>query len=820
MRGPRALLALSVPGVPSLAVLVLALSVLTGWIVLSPGNTQALAASPPATPVVASAEALVSASHGIERLTVFRVDVSRYPQVDFVVTVPGAPGDLTAGSLSVTIGGRPVVASVRQLSPDDVELAVAPVTGLPPTGFAAEQAAAARFLAGLPAGVRTVAVDPATPWVLPGTLSGDPAPAVAAIATLHRGAAGSAAGTLETALSAFTAGPRVRRTIILAVAADPRLAAATAARLRAWLAASGTSLYVLDATPGGAGGYDALAAGSGGLAVPVPGPGGWGTAFAQVGASLSEQYYVRFTDHAPLPGQVRITARVGRGELIGLVSLPTANPVAPPLSAPAPPPRTGTVPAEPAWDLSLGLLATALIATGVCYGMAMLAVSRREPRCPRKRRGGRMRGSLGVWHRAPVVTAATGAPEAGAGTTQAIATPAGALFFVFLMPCLNEEAVIANSLKRLLAMPGGDFIVLVIDDGSDDGTADVVAGMAEEAGGRVRLLRRRPPQAQQGKGEALNAGFRYLLDAEHLDGRDPDRVIVVVVDADGRMDPDSVQAVAPIFADPEVGAVQIGVRINNRVTSTLARMQDMEFVIYTEVFQRGRRHLGSVGLGGNGQFMRLSAMLSLGSSPWSRSLTDDLDLGIRMIAAGWRNEYCSAVAVHQQGVVELRRLIRQRSRWFQGHLQSWRLIPLVLRKAPRRARADLIYHLTSPAVLLIASLLSASFLVSDCQRDTRGGQGPEPRRLVDRLDVRADVRPCARLQLRLLGTGATRGRGRGTYRRARAPVRLLRADVVRGGLVGGWPYAARPDRLGQDRPGVRVAAGGQHDRGRQHGPGR
>ncbi len=44
----------------------------------------------------------------------------------------------------------------------------------------------------------------------------------------------------------------------------------------------------------------------------------------------------------------------------------------------------------------------------------------------------------------------------------------------------------------------------------------------------------------------------------------------------------------------------------------LARMQDMEFVIYTEVFQRGRRHLGSVGLGGNGQFMRLSAMLSLG----------------------------------------------------------------------------------------------------------------------------------------------------------------------------------------------------------------
>ena len=728
MSGPRALLAVLVLVVSVLVVSVLVVSVPVAWTVLSPGNAQARAASLPATPVVAAADARASAGQGIERLTVFRVDVSRYPQVDFVVTLPGAPRGLTGHRFSVTIGGRPVVASVRQLSPDDVELAVAPATGLPATGFAAEGAAAARFLAGLPAGERSVAVDPATPGALPGALSADPAPAVAAIAALHRGAAGSAAGTLETALAAFTAGPRVRRTIILAVAADSRLAAAPAARLRAWLAASGTSLYVLDATPGGAAGYDALAAGSGGFAVPVLGRGGWGAAFAQVSASLGEQYYVRFTDHAPLPGPVRITARVGRGELTGRASLPAANPVAPALSvpAPAPPPGTGAIPAEHAWDLSLGLLATALIATGVCYGMAMLAVSRREPRWPRRRRGGRRRGSLGGRRRRSAGPAAVRSSDAGAETPQTAAAAADVLFFVFLMPCLNEEAVIANSLQRLLAMPGGDFIVLVIDDGSDDSTADVVTAMTEEAGGRVRLLRRQPPQARQGKGEALNAAIRYLLDAGQLDGRDPDRVIVVVVDADGRMDPDSVRAVTPIFADPEVGAVQIGVRINNRVTSTLARMQDMEFVIYTEVFQRGRRHLGSVGLGGNGQFMRLSAMLSLGRSPWTRSLTDDLDLGIRMIAAGWRNEYCSTVAVHQQGVVELRRLIRQRSRWFQGHLQSWRLIPLVLRKAPRRARTDLLYHLTSPAVLLIASLLSASFLTSVANAVLEATRGQNP----------------------------------------------------------------------------------------------
>jgi hypothetical protein len=67
--------------------------------------------------------------------------------------------------------------------------------------------------------------------------------------------------------------------------------------------------------------------------------------------------------------------------------------------------------------------------------------------------------------------------------------------------------------------------------------------------------------------------------------------------------------------------------------------------------------------------------------------------------------------VHQQGVVEIKRLIRQRARWFQGNLQSWRLIPLVLRSMPGLGGADLLFLLSSPALVLIASLLTVSFAV-------------------------------------------------------------------------------------------------------------
>ena len=283
------------------------------------------------------------------------------------------------------------------------------------------------------------------------------------------------------------------------------------------------------------------------------------------------------------------------------------------------------------------------------------------------------------------------------------------LFFVFVLPCLNEELVIGRSLARLLALPGGDFAVLVVDDGSEDATSEIVRGVDDE---RVWLLRRDLPDARQGKGEALNAAFAYLRSSGILDGRQARDVVLAVVDADGRLASHSLTEVAPYFRDPRVGAVQIGVRMYNAGTSLLTRMQDLEFVTFTEVFQRARERLGSVGLGGNGQFARLSALESLGDAPWSDCLTEDLDLGIRLLTAGWVNRFCPTTHVEQQAVTSLRRLIRQRARWFQGHLQCWKRIPGLLRSSlPPGTTADLVQHLLSPALVLATSLLLLSLFV-------------------------------------------------------------------------------------------------------------
>ncbi|MEV4439911.1 glycosyltransferase family 2 protein [Streptomyces sp. NPDC049577] len=249
------------------------------------------------------------------------------------------------------------------------------------------------------------------------------------------------------------------------------------------------------------------------------------------------------------------------------------------------------------------------------------------------------------------------------------ALPAGWSVFV-LVPCLNEERVIANTLRCLLdGQPG--VRVVVVDDGSDDGTARIVHAVG---GDRVALVRRTPPAARQGKGAALNAGLRTVRERAGKERLDAGRVLVCVLDADGRMTPGAASRVTERFADPAVGGAQLTVRIRGRHRWAL-RLQDLEFWALSALTQYGRTATGTVSMGGNGQFSRLSALDSVGPRPWSDSLTEDLDLGISLAARGWTVTSTTTAFVSQQGLTSPRRLLRQRTRWYHGHMSAIGRLP-------------------------------------------------------------------------------------------------------------------------------------------------
>jgi 1,2-diacylglycerol 3-beta-glucosyltransferase len=243
--------------------------------------------------------------------------------------------------------------------------------------------------------------------------------------------------------------------------------------------------------------------------------------------------------------------------------------------------------------------------------------------------------------------------------------------WVFLVPAMNEEVVIADSVRRLIELPVARKRILVIDDGSEDRTPEIIARIEHPD---LFILRRDKPDAQRGKAAGLNYAYRALRD-----WGERDRTIITIVDADGRLDADAPRYASSHFVDPKVGGVQSLVRMYNR-GNLLVWLQDVEFAVYGHLFQAGRNDWGTAGMGGNGQFNRLSAldMITNEEGPWRDKLTEDQDLGLRLIAEGWEGRQDLRAFVSQQGLSKLWPLIRQRTRWSQGNLQAMALWPQVL----------------------------------------------------------------------------------------------------------------------------------------------
>ena len=297
----------------------------------------------------------------------------------------------------------------------------------------------------------------------------------------------------------------------------------------------------------------------------------------------------------------------------------------------------------------------------------------------------------------------------------AASNESGEVLIVLVVPAHNEELVIAHTLESLVRLDYASFLVIVMNDGSTDRTSEIARSF--ERTGRVVVVDRDPKIAGRGKGRVLNHAHAHLNEMVGrrdplLRGRSADRIVVGIIDADGQLEPDALAHVAPFFADQHVGAVQTAVRIANANDGVIPRLQDIEFIGFTMFAQAARDRLGSVALGGNGQFNRLSALSMLGREPWSDCLTEDLDIGLRLAELGWGIRFCRTTFIAQQGVPSVRALIRQRTRWTQGNYQCLAHIPQLLRagRAPLRARLDLCIHLLMVGLVLVFLATTAIFV--------------------------------------------------------------------------------------------------------------
>lgn len=282
------------------------------------------------------------------------------------------------------------------------------------------------------------------------------------------------------------------------------------------------------------------------------------------------------------------------------------------------------------------------------------------------------------------------------------------LGFILLVPALNEAKVIGATCEQMKKLHARLHVV-VIDDGSDDGTGDVVRPYT---GDRIHLFERRFPEARQGKGMALNMAYAWArteLNGWFPDLRD-DQIVVGVTDADVYLHQNVLYEVAAAFqSGSDVGAVQAPVSIKGANENLWLLMQDIEFQAFFHFIQKARNWISSVAMGGNGQFTRFRAMQTLGDRPWSRALTEDIDLGMALTGQGQRICFTGKTPVVQHGLTSFKGLLKQRSRWVQGHYQVWKRLGTLWRSESR-----LITKLDSTLYLMmivIPLILAADYAV-------------------------------------------------------------------------------------------------------------
>ncbi|UCH01634.1 MAG: glycosyltransferase family 2 protein, partial [Candidatus Bathyarchaeota archaeon] len=125
-------------------------------------------------------------------------------------------------------------------------------------------------------------------------------------------------------------------------------------------------------------------------------------------------------------------------------------------------------------------------------------------------------------------------------------------YFSIIIPAHNEESVISETLRHVYEVkyPSELFEVIVVNDGSTDNTERVVRNFQKEHP-NLKLINVSPMKGGNGKGTALNVGFRdFLLTWRGLEIEPRHRWIIGVFDADGYPQADMLRKVSFEFKNP------------------------------------------------------------------------------------------------------------------------------------------------------------------------------------------------------------------------------------------------------------------------------
>lgn len=274
-----------------------------------------------------------------------------------------------------------------------------------------------------------------------------------------------------------------------------------------------------------------------------------------------------------------------------------------------------------------------------------------------------------------------------------------------LIPAHNEEKVIDYTVAamRLLEYPPDRLTIVVINDGSSDGTRDIVLRHAAEDP-RVQLFDIPQGEGGKGKSRALNLAVRRVTTD-----------IVAIYDADNTPHPTALRYLAAqLLLHDDLGAVIGKFRTVNKNTNLLTRFINIETLSFQSMLQAGRWQMHNIATLPGTNFVIWTKVIHELDGWDEEALTEDSELSIRIYEEGYKIKFIPYAITEEQEPESWRVWLRQRTRWVRGNNyvigKFFRHIPKFRNK---RLAFDLLYTLSLYYIFFIAILISdVLFVVS------------------------------------------------------------------------------------------------------------
>ncbi|MGE7854448.1 glycosyltransferase [Bacillus paramycoides] len=225
-------------------------------------------------------------------------------------------------------------------------------------------------------------------------------------------------------------------------------------------------------------------------------------------------------------------------------------------------------------------------------------------------------------------------------------------FVSVVIAAYNEEKVIAKTIRSILDSDYREFEVIVVDDGSKDGTSKVIQETFYKHP-KVRLIQKE----NGGKSSAMNLGFQQSRGE-----------IIVTLDADTIIAQDAISLMIKHFENHNVAAVSGNVKVGNR-RNLLTTWQHVEYITGFNLERRAFDELNCITVvpGAIGAWRKKNVVESGYLS--EDTLAEDTDLTITFLRQGHRIVYEEKAYAFTESPEDVKSLIKQRYRWSYGTLQ-------------------------------------------------------------------------------------------------------------------------------------------------------